>query len=348
MDNVNFERIEDYINGNMSKEERASFEADMASDKNMASAFSLYSSIEQTMRRKQQENSNEDDLRQTLKGLGALYFNIEPGAETKHSYDVLPPVAQLDNVDNSNHRIEKELYKARVVRLWAKVAVAVSIVGVIALCAIWFFNKKGVGPEAANDTNSSTAVTNLQEKKDSSSLANIPDTVTLNLPVTAEKTDTQKDVLPALTKAKREALFAQHFSPDAPPQNHDEFLNEAIVAYTQGNYPKAIAEFEYVASTPTTRGETPEETLTIFQAQYYQALSYLAMGNTMKAIAGLKRISTNSVLARIKVEWYLALAYLKAGQQKDAIKLFAKLAQSKTANQYSQKAQNLLEALEKK
>jgi tetratricopeptide (TPR) repeat protein len=143
-------------------------------------------------------------------------------------------------------------------------------------------------------------------------------------------------------------LYARYFNPDAAPETRDEYLVEAFTLYEAGEYSRAIAAFGEITSAPLTRGETAEEALTIFNAFYYQALSYLATGNTAQAITAFKRLSTHNPFLQAKVRWYLALAYLKAGQWKEANQLLVQLSQNKEAKDYRQKARSLQQALRRK
>src|SRR5689334_20058346 len=74
MANVEFERIEDCLNETMIEQERSRFESDLFKNKELADAFALYSSIQNTMRSAHEESNAEEALRQTLRELGAVYF----------------------------------------------------------------------------------------------------------------------------------------------------------------------------------------------------------------------------------------------------------------------------------
>lgn len=349
-----FERIEDYLNGNMNSEERTLFEADLTQDKDLAEAFVLYRSIEENMRSTHQEFSDENSLRQTLEELGAVYFAAPDSAPNIQTNEVLlSPVLKADNANDEDNGdgIIKRKERASTLPIWIKVAVAASVIGILALGIVWFLPQKSTELKTskantniptnqvttANKSQSPVAGTTLDSTAFPSSVA----------AVTEQNKGAQKDSLNVLPKAKRETLFARYFKPDAPPEQHDEFLNDAVSFYRKEEYAKAAAEFDPVASTSTTRGETPDDATIIFQARYYQALSYLALGNATKAITILKKASTDNHLLRIKVQWYLALAYLKNNQVNEARHLLTRLAQ-RESRQYRQKAENLLKELTNK
>lgn len=328
MNNVDVERVDSYLNKNMSEGDRAAFEAELAVNKELASAVALYRSIEDTMRRNEQDKVGEDVLKSTLQALGEVYFASEAGGGLK----ALPQMPAQPTKYFS----------------FARLAIAASIAVVILSTTFYLLQKRGDASVATGNAQRPNANKIIRGKTIPLDTAIGNATVDNRNLASAEK-DTQKTAqrndgqLP--DKAIQKALFTRYFRPDAPPENHDEFLNDAFNNYKKEEYTKAAASFEAVASTPLTRGGAPNESLTIFQAQYYQALSYLAAGNTAKAIARLKKISAPDAFAGGKVAWYLALAYLKEGQSKAAVPLLARLSQDKAARQYRQQAQQLIKAL---
>lgn len=343
MANVDFERIGNYLNENMSGEERLRFESDLVQNKDLAEAFALYSSIENTMRSTHGKLSGEDALRQTLKDLGAMYFTSPVSAMRPDEINETQP-SSLKNMKTFSQEEDDVKSRSRVWQFWQRVAVAVGIIGIVTVSIVWFSRQQKNSDlnTVENKTNNPAIASPEKQKTDSDGTR--PDTAAShpNASTMAQENNTAQRDSGMLSKRKSDALFAGFFKPDIAPEQHDEFLNDAFNAYEKNNYTKAIAEFEDVASTPLTRGETPDETLTIFQAQYYQALSYLALGNAKKAIAELKRTNSGDRFLQAKVQWYLALAYLKNSQVKEAYQLFSSLVQNKDAKQYQQKAANVL------
>lgn len=74
-----FEKIEDYLNGKMDNEEKALFEKALASDKELASVFNVYRTIESDMQANENErfDLNKNALKQSLEALNEKYFESE-------------------------------------------------------------------------------------------------------------------------------------------------------------------------------------------------------------------------------------------------------------------------------
>ncbi|GAB3983294.1 hypothetical protein GCM10028806_56340 [Spirosoma terrae] len=86
-------------------------------------------------------------------------------------------------------------------------------------------------------------------------------------------------------------------------------LMPGIQAYRSGQYKQALQEFS----------QLPAQQLCV---SYYVGLTQLALNQEKEAITSLKAASADTLnepaLVRQKAEWYLALAYLKAGQITEA------------------------------
>src|SRR5207253_256133 len=111
---------------------------DLAQNNELAEAFRLYSSIENTMRSTHGEFSGEDALRQTLKELGAVYF-ASPKSTTRTNEANKGSTSHLDNAQASDHEVEEEeSNSAGAWQPWRRIAVAASIMGIIAISIVWF------------------------------------------------------------------------------------------------------------------------------------------------------------------------------------------------------------------
>ena len=117
-------------------------------------------------------------------------------------------------------------------------------------------------------------------------------------------------------KAKPD-LFARYFEPYPnvvmPTVRGSEMedsttAQKAYRAYDQGNYTEATRWFESAGA--------GDETVAL-----YLANSYLARGETGKAIPILEKLEGESELFAEEARWYLALAYLKAGENEHAARL---------------------------
>jgi len=74
MDETMFEKIELYLNNELSKEEKIDFESELASKEELASMVKLYSSINTEMNKNFQQSEDEIALKKILQDLNAVYF----------------------------------------------------------------------------------------------------------------------------------------------------------------------------------------------------------------------------------------------------------------------------------
>lgn len=115
-----------------------------------------------------------------------------------------------------------------------------------------------------------------------------------------------------------------------------ENLNMAIQAYEQKNYQTAWSSFlAIVAKDPSNMG-----------AMFYTALSALQLENIPDAVAGFKKVANHgdSIYAA-PAEWYLALAFIKSGDNRNAKKTMEAIIEKET--DFAEKAKSALEVLKK-
>jgi hypothetical protein len=151
-----------------------------------------------------------------------------------------------------------------------------------------------------------------------------------------------------------EQLVAKNFKLDAPPKHTEGVLAEAFNGYKDGDYKSASREYEDAINmieeldtrSADDEKEAEERKLLLFYAHYYNGLSNFAQGNTAKAIAELKKIKQSpDKFWQNKVQWYLALAYIKEGKIKEAQTLLNQVADSRHSGGYKQKALSLLDEI---
>jgi len=68
------ERIEDYLSGQMSPEEKLAFEAELKSNEDLSELLRVYNKIETDMVNAEKYRSQEESLKETLQTLGEKYF----------------------------------------------------------------------------------------------------------------------------------------------------------------------------------------------------------------------------------------------------------------------------------
>ncbi|MBX2920801.1 MAG: tetratricopeptide repeat protein [Chitinophagaceae bacterium] len=69
--------IENYLEGDMTEEEKRRFEAELSSNAELRALFETYRTINMEMRNAQKYNEQESALRKTLEGLNKKYFSSE-------------------------------------------------------------------------------------------------------------------------------------------------------------------------------------------------------------------------------------------------------------------------------
>ncbi|MGJ8591038.1 MAG: tetratricopeptide repeat protein [Aquaticitalea sp.] len=112
----------------------------------------------------------------------------------------------------------------------------------------------------------------------------------------------------------KDNLYATYFEPSknvsAPIVRSDadeNLLNDAFMAYSDGNYQKAIPLFETIYA--TTKNS---------ELLFYEGNALLALGKTNEAIEKFEEHLQYSDMLTNRSHWYLALAYLKIKDSKTA------------------------------
>lgn len=142
-------------------------------------------------------------------------------------------------------------------------------------------------------------------------------------------------------------IFALYFEPYASlyDQKGETAIEEqglilAMKAYSDRNYSKAVDLFEVHFSENTTK-----KSLTSF----YYGIALLADNQNDKALGVLsdlkKRSSTNSLLPKEPLDWYLALTYLNRNNMKQALPLLENLASQKKNSFKQEEAKDILQKL---
>jgi hypothetical protein len=322
MDETWFEKIEQYLNGEMSAEEKLLFESEMRKNSELSSAFNMYKNIETGMRDKEKYSGAEEALKNSLSKLNAVYF---PGkTDTK----------ELTAANKNKTFIAENNDRKKII--WRPFAIAAATISVIAIGVFIYFES----------TNNSQVV--FFTKKNDTGTTIKADATNSSTNTTQNKLDTNaaETKQPTLATKKPEELFADNFKPDATPENTEGNLEDAFTYYKNRDYTRAAAEFTNVDLNEGTRDLEPDTKLTAFYADYYGGISYLAQGVTGKAINHLKKAAAKSFsnLYRNKAEWYLALAYLKTGDTKHSKELLIKISADKSAA-YKSKSEKLLDEL---
>ncbi len=139
-----FEKIENYLNGPISSDEKKLFELEMSGNEELASAFRLYKSIEEEMRNKEKHGEAAALIKITLDKTRESYFKSEltPNNKLTDRSEVLKPAADkaADKISTplTSDRITDSRSKVRRMNQWTSIAVAAVILGVITLGITWY------------------------------------------------------------------------------------------------------------------------------------------------------------------------------------------------------------------
>jgi tetratricopeptide (TPR) repeat protein len=106
-------------------------------------------------------------------------------------------------------------------------------------------------------------------------------------------------------------------------------LNKGMQFYKAGAYEQAISSF--MAASESSRQVI----------DFYLGLCYLELGSYDKSVEYLKIVSESGSDQRYEARWYLALAYLAQGKEKETIKLLESIVRNQQ-DYFREKAQKLL------
>jgi hypothetical protein len=360
--------IDHYFNGGLSTEDKKTFEERCLADPAFAHMVAFYISLQGhlhqqwTERKKQQfaqletETFSADETSISKNGMlkASEYNGKEDETRDINTIEERNKRGSLKEVlfvrSSQEERWKKEKAKKRPITRWKWLAVAASFLVIIVT---------GITLYVLNTKQGTIVTINTNQGKNTKSKPATNNSSTQNNVVvdSVVKQTNKKNETPAkgLDKAEQQQLFAQNFVPDALPGQENELLKVAFEQYKKGNYKQASTEYEEVQKvveslttrSPEDEQEENERKQILFYAHYYNALSYLASGNTTKAIRELETIKESpDRYWQCKQHWYFALAYIKTGEVAKAAALLQQVANSKQAGEYKQKAIDLRKALQ--
>lgn len=370
MDEKRFEKIEDYLNGSMSRAEQLRFEAELATNEELASDFHLYHTIEAEMRSDAAYSEEEALLRNSLKALTKKYFTTKPAADEQwgglHNHQ--PEVLNTTEETFITGTVEvpangKEQGRVKRMNTWKKLTAVAILSGVIAMGTIWFLKVGKEGPEVAVNDKKTNTQKKIIKPDTTSHKINFPSNdITQSgknriLQEPNRRTKTAQPGLHRIAREQLEALYAKHAKPDVLPEGPNQEVPDldANEDYKNGEYTEAIVLYEKVIKALEnpemgTRGQGDEQKRALFYACYYRAQSYIAMDSAAKAIPDLYKVINYSPdnYWKSKVQWYLALTCLRTGKAEKAEVLLKQVAHDDKGSEYKQKAVQLLSELVKR
>ncbi len=324
------EKFDAFLTEKMNLEEQKNFEQELESDEAFTNAFNTYRAIETHMLNAKRY-VGEASLKSSLTKLGDEFFKTESKTNTDNQKEEL-----IVNAPTFSHTSTKRSFRLINIPIWR---IAAAILFGIVIIGTWYVlsNKKNAkdqvviipatSPDSAGRPKNSVD-TGLQTPTS-------PNLV---------KQDTGSDAKPNIKlpgKLTNEKLFAEHFQPDAAPTNQEGPLEDAFDQYEKRQFTKAAAAFESADLNDLTRSEGTDTLLTKFYASYYQALSYIAIKKDSKALQLLKDLTGPIPILHAKVQWYLALVYLRTGDLPKAISILQEMDGNSEAGVYRLKANKL-------
>lgn len=337
MNEISFEKIEQYLNGELSREEQLAFESELRTNEELASLMKLYGTIDTEMRNNETYSKNETELKKSLEKLNKIYFQKETNSNEPLS-EANNEILYIESAEKNN--------RSEGIRLWKRLVIAAAIIGIVATGVVMYLNNKKSPSQVV-----------LNNKK--TDTLRKPKTDTIQLPQTMpaipnlakeDKNKTKPKKSPKINNINQEELYADNFKPDVVPEDKTGPLEDAFNFYEKGNYKDAIASIETADPDMIIRGQETDTKHIVFYTHYYKALSYMAIGNSVKAIPALKTAINKSPenSLQIKAQWYLALAYLKTNDFKNAKELLNQIASNSKEAEYKSKAVTLMTELKKR
>jgi hypothetical protein len=368
MNEIWIEKIENYLNGTMSREDRQKFESELETNEELSLLFTIYRTIETEMHTTEQYREEEALLKKSLEKLNARYFTNEHQQNNRkaekngnrqnsaHFNKVrkspAEPITRVATLKQSDSRVKR-------MNTWKVIAIAAAFFGVISLSVfIWYsrnneetaqvaISNKDSNVKLDKTENITTAdtlqVTNVFSDDTAASGIITPDNKPLE-----NKNKVKDKTIHTIDAAKRETLFARHFMPDTASASKTNRLQEVLAYYKNQEYDNAIAAINDIDPEAKTRGFEEDRNEIPFYWHYFKALSYMGMDSASRAIPELKNAKSTDSNLQNKALWYLALAYLKTGEVNKTEKTLNKLANNNKAGEYQQKAKSLLSDLTKK
>ena len=362
--------IDRYFNGELIPAEKKTFESRCLSDPAFARMVAFYISLHDHLKEQWAEQTKQEfaELEEVDSVVDPADFGMNSDLNVNIAFqkrgEKVPSINKNpdDGIPESRlineglsfaaplqiEALKEEKEKGKKIRIWIRLAVAAAISGIIAFSIIWY--------EQRNKNNSIVAVNN--KNPFSINKTHTSDTATATnivIDTIAKQTIKKNDrSLKRLGKQEQQQLFAKIFKPDTTPKETQGLLEEAFDHYKNGNYKTASNEYKDAIAVvesletrmPEDRKSAEEKIRLLFYAHYYHALSNMADGKSDIAISELKAIKQSpDKFWQSKLQWYLALAYLKTGQVEKAGILLKQVADNKQAGEYRQKAINLANEL---
>ncbi len=312
--------IDQYLDGNLSKEDEAAFELALKNDPGLFKQYCFETDLRDSLAEMEFKKSfPEIDLDETILSESAsslkkllLKNTMKPGGENPASIHL------GTNLNENDKSTLPQAVKLISNRRWIKIAAAASVTGLV-ISLIWVNNKTSPPPLVDTEKKVPALI-----KDSSNSLAN-----------NSEKTaQWYSDIF--------DAFFDQDKVPDEKPLS----LLADLENFKNNNY--TIQNFD--ADNPPTVRDMGNEDDKLNSRQhikelghYYKGLSYISTNNPGLARTNLQWVIDNAKDENIKIkaQWYLALNNVKYADTAGAMPILNALSMNKKAYRYSEKAAQL-------
>lgn len=306
------------------------------------------------------ENRHENDWRQEH---GMPLRELKGNHSQKH-YDIIEINDEPESGSEKGNfnRSLKEEHKVKRIYLFQWLAAAVLIGFVCIGVTFQYLRNKNADQGIVYNTKEPNSKVAAENKNPGSQKKNnIPDTTSSQVNSSASDDASSHNSTAfnkvGIEKAEREKLADKNFEPDNLPAHIPAPLEDPSAFYKDRKPEKAIQEYKNLladikdAENPDleARGEDNEIELIAFYAHYYLAQSYMSVNNMTNAIQELGKAMSKAPdkIWKNRVQWYMALAFLKTGQIQRAETLFKEVANNREANDYKQRAIKLVDELKK-
>lgn len=310
MSKVNVEKIERYLSGEMSNNERLAFETELKMDQSLQDLYRIYLTIESEMKAQEKKHLEEEAFKFGLERLNKKYFSA-------------PDETAGENQENISLRKSN----------WKMYGIAAVVLVAVGLSLFLLMQNQS----RKTDVASNEFVQNEKSLDNASSKDSVED---------SESSGNLSDKS-SPSKSTTEALFKQYFEPDEIPEDEPGALQEGFSYFSNKQYLKTITTLESVDLDFVTRGEQSDKQLRLFYLHYYKGISYLALNKTSKAITVLDSALNESPDNgyRIKTNWYLALCFLQSGNSEKSEQLLISVKKNNIDTALASKAKSLSQQL---
>jgi tetratricopeptide (TPR) repeat protein len=357
-----------YVDGEMQGSEKESFEALLLQNNNLLEEVEAYKEIRSIGESIEDKISTIEqsiiEKKNTHKEVWRMLEQARERWEQGHEGDLKDPPLFIAPKVPSLQR-EKAQGKIRGRKMGRRFAAAAVVIGLISLSITWWYQHKEEKDLKITIDQKEQSVKSIPSNKQNTPgySPNKDTAVSIKVPTSSTTSPVSQAIIAKQNKeqkekAVRERLVKEYFVRDSLPFEVPDALATPFNFYKDHKDKEAIRGYSKILedskaleddSEVSTRSKNETEQ-TKFYAHYYLAQSYLSINNTQDAIRELKSAieESPSLYWKSKGQWYLALAYLKAGQEQKTKGLLKQVKSNDPSGVYREKAIQLNREFKKK